>query len=615
MVESSESPRHEDELRPAADAPLARRLERLRALRSAFGALAPSAVSETGQAIAAAGRALTQRLSQTRHERDSLAPADQGGIDAALDAFESSMRALARSVSVPQLRSTLPGRLSSDRRSVLDLLDLLLGAGLRSDPDWGNRIGTLDYLITLLCTHGARCSGGVTHDPIALTPRLSEICERAEEIVDARLDDAQAKFFAAAGMDRESLHEEFQQRTWRQRKVDLGGLFFAPRILRAIITYNAALLSRVTDEILDAGDWGVVAPESRNGEEIETPGGSLFASKRLRRIAAAAGQRARGEDAPDSAEIRIVAALEFDDLDASEREALGRETVGTLEDPIGTAILIGLLCRSLAVLSIDLQDFGICPDDVSDVWLHELDQIFQREIDDKHAHDAYKQACALAELKNKFLLAPLADRLREERSLTQAPTRTANTSGSGPASLTMASPTPASATPPRSERTDRAIKRAKSAKPGNHERARDLVREALDVDRRGRDKVAATHSDRGGWSSARMGQTALAAFAIAAAAVFYRGRPEPDLKAFSHAQLELVSTFLVAGHRNGDGRGPGFVGTLDESWKSLPHEGRQAEAEALVHRLREHGLQQVMIYDRNQSLRIQAIGSQPVRAL
>ncbi len=613
MAESSESPVHEDELRPAACSPLAGRIERLRALRSAFGALAPSAVSETGHAIAAAGRDLTQRLSQAGRERDSLAPAGQDGIDAALDAFESSMRALARGVPVPQLRSTLPGRLSSDRRSVLDLLDLLLGAGLHGDPDWSNRVGTLDYLITLLCTHGARRSGGVTHDPIALTPRLSEVCARAEEIVDARLDDAEAEFFAAASMDRESLRQEFQRRTWRERKVDLGELFFAPRILRAIITYNAALLSRATDEILDAGDWGVVAPESPTGEEIEAAGGSVFTSKRLRRIAAAAGRRARREDAPDSAEMRIVAALEFDDLDASEREALGRETVGTPEDPIGTAILIGLLCRSLAVLSIDLQDFGICPDDVSDAWLHELDQIFQREIDDKHAHDAYKQACALAELKNKFLLAPLADRLREERSLTQAPTRVAKTSGSEPASLPMASPAPAA--PARTERTDKSITRAKSAKPGKRERARDLVREALDEDRRGRDKVAATRSDRGGWSSARVGQAALAAFAIAAASVFYLGRVDPDLKAFSHEQLEIVSPYLVEGHRNGDGRGPGFVGTLDESWKSLPHEGRQAEAEALVHRLREHGLQQVMIYDRDQSLRIQAIGSQPVRAL
>lgn len=615
MAESSESSLHEGELRPAADSPVAGRLERLRALRSAFGALAPSAVSETGHAIAAAGRDLTQRLSQARGDRDSLAPPGQGGIDAALDAFESSMRALARSVPVPQLRSTLPGRLSSDRRSVLDLLDLLLGAGLHSDPDWNDRIGTIDYLITLLCTHGARRSGGVTHDPVTLTPRLSEVCARAEEIVDARLDDAEAEFFAAASMDRESLREEFQCRTWRQRKVELGGLFFAPRILRAIVTYNAALLSRVTDEILDAGDWGVVAPESRSGEEIETPGGSVFASRRLHRIAAAAGRRARGENALDSAELRIVAALEFDELDASEREALGRETVGTPEDPIGTAILIGLLCRSLAVLSMDLQDFGICPDDVSDVWLHELDQIFQREIDDKHAHDAYKQACALAELKNKFLLAPLADRLREERSLTQAPSRAAKAAGSGPAALPVANPTPATAAPVRSEGADRAITRAKPAKPGKRERARDLVREALDEDRRGRDKAAVTRNDRGGWSSARMGQAALAAFAITVAAAFYLGRPDPDLKAFSHEQLEIVSTFLVEGHRNGDGRGPGFVGTLDESWKSLPHEGRQAEAEALVQRLREHGLQQVMIYDRDQSLRIQAIGSQPVRAL
>ena len=83
----------------------------------------------------------------------------------------------------------------------------------------------------------------------------------------------------------------------------------------------------------------------------------------------------------------------------------------------------------------------------------------------------------------------------------------------------------------------------------------------------------------------------------------------------SRAARGGVSPYLVEGHRNGKGHGHGFVGTLDNSWASLAREDRQTAAEMLVLRLREHGLEQVMIYDRDRALRIQAIGTQPVRAL
>ena len=41
------------------------------------------------------------------------------------------------------------------------------------------------------------------------------------------------------------------------------------------------------------------------------------------------------------------------------------------------------------------------------------------EINGHIEDDAYPVACALSELKNKFLLAPLAEHLREERAATQ----------------------------------------------------------------------------------------------------------------------------------------------------------------------------------------------------
>lgn len=649
------------------EGPLAPRLERLRALRSAFGALAASALSEAGRRISDSGRELTQRLAEARREGGATADAALAAIDRGLDAFESAMRALAREVPVAQLRSTLPGRLASDRRSVIDLLDLLLGDVLPADGGFADRIGAVDYLITLLCTHGARRRGVIAHDPVTLSARLGAICARADAGDVERIATIEAEFFGAANMDRAELREEFQRRTLRQRKVELGEYFFVPRILRAIVTYNAALLERVTDEILDAADWGVV--EGDGEARADSSARSLFDSEPLKRIAGAARRRARGENlaaaSPPSLESRIVSALDFDSLEPSEREALTQASVATPDDPIGTAILIGLLCRSLAVLSIELQDIGVSPDEVSDVWVGELDRVFQREIDARHASDRYKQAYALAELRTRFLILPVADQLREERELRLPPVHrpkppacepsTPNTPSSTSASnaATAQTPTDTRSTPDESSRpTARPtpepaptalVSRARSADaasaaaprvekssaratpkseppapPRRRERsgtARDLVREALEEDRRGSAKARSESSSRGLGSPTHLAAAALVVLSLAGAAFLMRDRPGRDLHRWTPEQLAIVSTYLVEGQRNGDGHGPAFVGTLDARWQSLPLDSRQVEAETMVERLREAGLQQVMVFDERRALRIQAIGSQPVRAL
>ena len=64
------------------------------------------------------------------------------------------MREVALKVAVAQLRSTLPVRLAVDRRGVLDLLDLILGAEVAALPGTQQRIPVIDYLITLLTTGG-----------------------------------------------------------------------------------------------------------------------------------------------------------------------------------------------------------------------------------------------------------------------------------------------------------------------------------------------------------------------------------------------------------------------------------------------------------------------------
>jgi hypothetical protein len=51
-----------------------------------------------------------------------------------------------------------------------------------------------------------------------------------------------------------------------------------------------------------------------------------------------------------------------------------------------------------------------------------------------------------------------------------------------------------------------------------------------------------------------------------------------------------------------------FVGTIDEKWLGLASEERQLAAEKLVGKLRDQGVEQIMIYDDQKKLRIQALG-------
>lgn len=565
------------------DSVLSPRLKQLRALRSAWGVLAPSGFSEHGLEISEAGRALTARLRQIQQTGGEVTPSVLQEIDARLDEFETSMRNVARNVSVRQLRSTLPAQQTSDRVGLLDLLDVLIGNDPSDFEAVAGHIGAIDYLITLLCTSGESSGGRVQHDPVTLTTRIHAFCEHANAIDGSQYADVEAEFFTASNMDGEDLREEFQLRTLRTRKAELGMAFFIPRILRAVTTYNAAILDRVADEILDSDDWGSICEEGASDADHAQAPGSVFLSEPLKRIAESACRRANGEEAQPTASDRIAWALDFDYLQAAERKALLSGTIGTDQDPLGTAILVGLMCRSVAVLSIELQTIGIPLDDVLDNWVAELSNLFQDEIDTYISDDAYKVACALSELKNKFLSAPLADQFRQQESPGQ------------PRSL-MASP---------------AKRRSKPTK--EQQNARDLVQHALDETR----KSPSTES--GGiiwrefpWTRLALGTTLT--LAIAVAGVMFL-QSDSGLERWSHDQLSKVSPYLARGKRDGDGAGRAFVGTIDESWLTLPLNERGEAADQLVSRLRDLGMNQIMIYDDDDELRIQALGSQPIRTL
>ncbi|MEZ4292899.1 MAG: hypothetical protein R3E53_21150 [Myxococcota bacterium] len=593
---------------PEASSRLAPRLERLRALRSAWGVLAPSGVGGSGPEIAATGRAVTEYASRLMNAAAGAIDAELSGFDALLDEFEDSMRRLAATVPIPQLRSTLPGFVETDRRGLLDLLDVFLGTSLDEERSSDGRIFAIDYLITLLCTDAD--AGPIRHDPVDLTPRLRSLCAEAESQDGLELEAVESEFFVAASMDADELRREFQQRSLRSRKAAIGSGFFAPRVLRAIVTYNAALLARVADQIVESSDWGLAAEATPSGADA----GSLFDSAPLRAIAAAAARRARNETLGREPAERIALALDFEPLEPSERRALTGEAVGTREDLLGTTILIGLLGRSLAPLSIELQDVGIPPDLVSDVWVRELTEALQQAINHHISNDEYKLACAISELKNRFLFAPIehARRARTPRRAAAAPA-TAPASPPGPTGPVAPSALDRTrhgirddarqTDAPRAVRSSpaarlRARSRSRSPRAGAHRRATESVGSPF-----GAAALGAPRPRRGRPARCRP-RRRLALRRI--------GEPRPR----EARPRDAAHAFALPGERSTQRRRSRPRSSARSRTPGSPcRRSSVSRRRALVARLRDRGLEQIMIYDEQRALRVQSLGSQPLRVL
>ena len=88
-----------------------------------------------------------------------------------------------------------------------------------------------------------------------------------------------------------------------------------------------------------------------------------------------------------------------------------------------------------------------------------------------------------------------------------------------------------------------------------------------------------------------------------------------DHARFNRDQLDQVSPYLSHGARNGEGQGPAFIGEIRDSWSTLDEADQMLMATDLVEALRETGVRDVMIYDDDGLLRIQALGEQSPRLL
>ena len=114
---------------------------------------------------------------------------------------------------------------------------------------------------------------------------------------------------------------------------------------------------------------------------------------------------------------------------------------------------------------------------------------------------------------------------------------------------------------------------------------------------------------------AQIGQLATLAAVIGTAVALFAFEKNGDLDGLGKEQLAAVSPYLENGKRNGAGTGNAFVGRVSDAWLALPAGQRSEVAEDIVARLRSQGMQQIMIYDDDKRVRIQALGQQPIRTL
>jgi len=555
-------------LRPAA--------VRLGSLHAAWTSLQPCV--EPGLARSLAEQERTNKRSLLALAKCEGGP-DEAGLRAVAAAQEELALALRRAafeVDVPALYSGLSEDLPESRDGLLALLDLVAEEAFRDCLERPAKLGSVDALVTLLCTGGdpARCVA--PHDPATLTPAFTELGQRAEAECGTNLAEIEAEFFSAANLAPD-LADPAALRELGARKAKLGRGYFAPGLLRAVVTYNMALLQSLPPETWGA-DWpGSDAPQvvPAPAPPAPDPGSTLFESETLRDLLVALQRRLAGQPAAPDAVHRIAWALDLDLLRPMEIEALRAGRLASEELQVAI-LLVGLLCRACEVVAIELQELGVDPDPTTQRWAGELDERIKREVNASISlaaddADAYERACELSRLGNRLLQS--VARPRGSRSVPSAA---------------------------REEREARQTQRE----------ARSLAKEAMGESRAERPARSFEPSELP-WR--RLAAPAAACIALLVLAAMWFAPPgafDADIERLNRDQLSAVSEVLVGGLRDGAGAGQAFVGTVGEDWFALSPDARELAARRMVAVLRSRGVSRVMVYDTEQQLRIQALGDQ-----
>ncbi len=505
-------------------------------------------------------------------------------IDSAHASMESEMCGFAGEVSKQALHCTLPDLAQNDRQCVVDFLELMLAMEEDGRDRNATRASTTGFVISLLCMD--RHPGSETLDPISLSPRLFYLCERAAETADPRVNQiATALLVGRDQLDLAASEEEHPDLVHQYRH-EIGEHFFVPELLRAFVAYRGTELMRAFP--YHASSSASTAHE--DAAPVSDVFVSPFETKVIPALASALRRRLAGEAPRLSAVDRVAWCVDLDFPSDTERRALTSPTVGTRKDIPGTTILVGLLCRSAEIIADELEPIGISFERLTEDWVKELNNAMKKQSDQLLVED-YKRACALSELRTKYLLTALSDASREQR--VREPQK----------------PKPSSS----SEEGGREFR----------EEAHDLASEAVSTPD---EAVESTADAQQGHGLARLWQgfpremrtrltVAAAAFTLFVGLLAHTLWPSGEMQRIDSVWLTSVTPHLVAGSRNGAGTGVAFVGEVGAAWRVLAATQQEAVALTIVESLQNAGLRNVMIYDDLGELRIQALGDTGARVV
>lgn len=568
------------------DFALRSRFDRQRVLTQAWQVLGELELVSNDHPLVATAQAIDSELEALKKiPQDQRDDTRLEKIDAAHAAIEAEMREFAADVSKEALHRTLPELVRSDRSAVLDFLDLLLALEEDERDRSATRASTTGYVIALLCMDEGEQSG--TIDPISLSPRLFYLCERAgDEAPPNASEVATALLSALDHLDR-GAREVDAVDILQQYRREIGAHFFVPELLRAFVAYRSAELMRASPHHASTRSNTTDAQAGRSNEGPASP----FDTPVVGKLAAALRRRMAGEDPELSSIDRVAWCIDLDFPSAEERKALQSPAIGSREDIPGTTMLVGLLCRSAEVIADELEPIGVSFDQLTEDWVKELNGALKKQSDQLLASD-YKRACALSELRTKFLLTALSDASREQR--VREPQ----------------APRPASADDVEERRDFRKEARALASKavekPGDAAESREeakggggLRRIIQSYPREIRIKMAA----------------AAAMVALFLGFLLVTTWPTGELQRLDAAWLSSVSPHLVAGKRNGAGTGEAFVGEVGASWRALAASDQESVALTIVEGIQATGLRNVMVYDDLGELRIQALGESGARVV
>ena len=570
-------------MKTGAVAHLAERLKRLddlEAARRVLGVPQRQTVDRVGEGGSAA------RIRALARSHSDLSVVGVRRIDEALTRMGLEIRNEVLGWSRERLGMRIDHCRDKDRGALVALLDLLIGEAPREWSAAENAISVIDALLVALCRSPDPDVRGISCDPVFLTPRFHAFSEWVQEPDARSIGTIELEFFAAANLELDALRDIESHGVRSRLKASLGLSVFSPRIIRAVVTYEVALAWAWPDGSGSASSLAGV--EVASAVNLEGSDSSVFSSVAFRRLADAVKRRLQGAQREPTAEGRIAWALDLETLRPPEREALRGAYVGSEEDPLGTAILLGLLARHEKILGFEIQEFGISPDLLTGEWRKQLAGSLQSEIHASLQREEWAVSSALTDLKARFLGSHgLMDTASEH--------------------------------PPGGhdefDRHPRVAQQDSARRVGapDPKSARSLVKAAMRDQGSGRSAQAPQSRFLEGWP--RVAISFVAGVALVAWAISFSGQPPAGLSGLSGAELQRLSPYLESGGRTLDGTGPGFVGQFDERWSELPEAPQRAAAESLVARLRSSGVSQIVIRDDRDRVRLQALGRQPLRLL